>query len=125
MVTNASELTGDVKIGGSLGCSDHALVEFTVLRYKGQVKSKVRTLNFRKANFQLFKELNRTPWETVLGDKGAEQSWQIFKDAFHRAQELSIPQCKKSGKQGKRLAWLVKLKSKKEMHWHWKQGQVS
>ena len=32
LVTNASELIGGVKIGGSLGCSDHALVEFAVLR---------------------------------------------------------------------------------------------
>ncbi|GAB0209193.1 hypothetical protein GRJ2_003385000 [Grus japonensis] len=131
MVTNASELMGEVKTGGSLGCSDHALVEFTVLRDMGQVKSKVRTLNFRKANFQLFKELvNRTLWETALRDKGAEQSWQIFKDAFYRAQELLIPRCKKSGKEGKRLAWmsqdlLVKLKGKKEMHRQWKRGQVS
>ncbi|KAK4831255.1 hypothetical protein QYF61_016725 [Mycteria americana] len=39
MVTNASELISDVKIGGSLGCSDHALVEFTVLRDMGQGKS--------------------------------------------------------------------------------------
>ena len=56
LVTSASELISDIKIGGSLGCGDHALVEFTVLRDMGQVKSKVRTLNFRKANFQLFKE---------------------------------------------------------------------
>ncbi|KFQ75677.1 hypothetical protein N337_11763, partial [Phoenicopterus ruber ruber] len=91
----------------------------------------VRTLNFRKANLQLFKELvNRTPWETALRDKGAEQSWQLFKEAFHRVQELSTPRCKKSGKEGKRPAWLsqdllVKLKAKKEMHRQWKQGQVS
>ncbi|KFZ63214.1 hypothetical protein N338_03891, partial [Podiceps cristatus] len=97
----------------------------------GQAKSKVRTLNLRKAKFQLFKELvDRTPWETALRDKGAEQSWQIFKDAFHSAQELSIPRCKKSGKKGKRLAWLsrdlwLKLKEKKEIHKQWKQGQVS
>lgn len=32
MVISAGELTSDVKIGGSLGCSDHTLVEFTVLR---------------------------------------------------------------------------------------------
>ncbi|KAK4829571.1 hypothetical protein QYF61_005240 [Mycteria americana] len=30
MVTNPSELIDDIKIGGSLGCSDHALVEFAV-----------------------------------------------------------------------------------------------
>jgi len=70
LVINASELTSDTMIGGSLGCSDHALVEFAVLRNKGHVKSKVRTLNFTKASVQLFKELvNRTPWETALGDK--------------------------------------------------------
>jgi len=66
----------------------------------------------------------------VLRDRGAEQSWKIFKDAFHRAQELSIPRCKKSGKEGKRPAWLsgnllVKLKSKTEMHRQWKQRKVT
>jgi len=56
--------------------------------------------------------------------------WQIFKDTFHRAQELSVPRCKKSGKEEKRLAWLsqdllVKLKGNRELHREWKQGQVS
>ena len=58
--------------------------------------SKIRMLHFRKANFQFFRELvNKTPWETVLMGKGAEQSWQIFKEAFLSAQELSIPRCSK------------------------------
>jgi len=58
-------------------------VEFAVLRNMGQAKSKVRTLNFRKANFQLFKEfVNETPWQTALRDKGEEQRWQIFKNVF-------------------------------------------
>lgn len=62
MVTNASELFSDVKIGGSLGCSDHMLVQFTVLSDASQTKNIVRTLNIRKANSQLFKDLaNRTP----------------------------------------------------------------
>ncbi|PKU44326.1 hypothetical protein llap_5378 [Limosa lapponica baueri] len=94
----------------------------------GQAKNKGRTLNFRKTKFQLFEELvNRTPWETALGDKEAGQSWQIFKDNPHRAQELSIPKCKKTGKEGKRparISWdlLVKLMGKKEMHRQWKTG---
>ena len=42
-------------------------------------------------------------------------------------QELSVPRCKKSGKEGKRPAWLsqhllVKVKSKGELH---RQGQVT
>ena len=70
MLTNASELIGDVKTGRSLGCSDHTLVEFTLLRDMGKARSIVRNLNFRKANFQLFKELvSRTPWETALRDR--------------------------------------------------------
>jgi len=66
----------------------------------------------------------------VLRDSGANQSWQIFKDAFHRAQELSVLRCKIPGKEGKRPAWLsqdllLKFKSKMELHRQWKQGQVS
>jgi len=129
LVTKLKELICDVKLRGSLGCSDHALVEFAVLRDVGQMKRKVRTPNFGKANFQLFKKfVNRTPWETALRNKGTEQSWQTFKDAFHKM--LSISMCKKSGKKGETLAWmsgdlLAKLKAKKEMHRQWKQGQVS
>lgn len=48
MITNASELIPDVKIGGSSGCSDHTLLEFTVLMVMGQARSKGKTLNFRK-----------------------------------------------------------------------------
>jgi len=41
MVTSTCKLTSDIKIGGRLGCSDHALVEFTVLNYgvRQRVKS--------------------------------------------------------------------------------------
>ncbi|KFR03253.1 hypothetical protein N306_07323, partial [Opisthocomus hoazin] len=91
----------------------------------------VRTLNFRRANFQLFKKIvRRTPWEMVLRDRGTEQSWQVFKDVFQRAQELSIHKCKKSGREGKRPAWLrqemlVKLRKKSELHRQWKQGLAS
>jgi len=63
----------------------------------------------------------------VLRGRGPEQSWQIFKDVFHRAQELSVPRCKKSGKEGKRPAWLssdmlAKLKSK--VSGDWKKGNI-
>jgi len=60
-----------VKFGSSLGCSGPALVEFAVLRNKGQMKS-IKALNCRKASFQLFKELvNITPWETALMNRGS------------------------------------------------------
>ena len=105
------------------------MVEFMLRRAMRQVKSN-RKLNFRTADFQLFRELiKKTPWETVLMGKGVEQSWQIVKEAFFKAQELSIHRCSKSRKEGKRPVWLnwdllVKLKSKKKTHGQWEQGQV-
>jgi len=39
------------------------------------VKSRVRALNLRKANFQVFKVLvDRTPWETAFRNIGNGQS---------------------------------------------------
>lgn len=59
-------------------------------------KSKIWTLSFKKAHFQLFKEVNiRIPWETALRNKRVEK---IFEDAFHRVQEIVIPRCNESRK---------------------------
>lgn len=55
MLTTADELIKEVKIGGSLGCSNHALMEFLISRNMGLAKSKVRIPNFRRVNFQLLK----------------------------------------------------------------------
>lgn len=51
MVTNINELIGDAKFRGSLGCSDHTLVEFAVLRDMCQIRNKASTPYFRKVNF--------------------------------------------------------------------------
>lgn len=41
-------------------------------------------LNFRKANFQVFREtVNRIHWETSLRDKEVEQRWEICREVFH------------------------------------------
>jgi len=49
LLTYISELIGDIRFGGCLGCSDHAMVE--LLRDIGQEKNKIGKLSFRKANF--------------------------------------------------------------------------
>ncbi|XP_035169883.1 uncharacterized protein LOC118159406, partial [Oxyura jamaicensis] len=67
VLANVEESIREVKTGGCLGFSDHALVEFVILRNMGLAKSRVRTLNLRTANFWLLKELLAgIPWETVL-----------------------------------------------------------
>lgn len=53
LLTNAEEPPGAVRTGGNVGCSDCALVGFMILRDIGWAKRIVRTLNLRKANFQL------------------------------------------------------------------------
>jgi len=55
MVTSASELIRNIMIEGHPRCSEHLLVEFAVLRNKGQAKCNVRTLNLKKARFLLTK----------------------------------------------------------------------
>lgn len=76
-----------------MGCSHHVLVQFMITRNVDVAKSRVSTLNLKRLNFRLFKKLLEViSWETVLRDKGIEQSWQHFEDGFLRAQELSIVQ---------------------------------
>jgi len=86
VLTKAEESIIEVKIGGSLGCSDHALVEFMIWRNAGLGKSRIRTPNSRRANFGLYKELlDGIPWENVFKGTGIEQSWQLFKDTLSKS----------------------------------------
>jgi len=88
--TNTEASIKEIKIGGSLSYSDHALVEFGISSNAGLAKSGIRILNFRKANFGLFKELlDEISQETALRNSVTEHSWQNFKNAFLRSQELS------------------------------------
>lgn len=88
-----------------VACSNHALVKFSILRGTGQVKSRVGTLKLRRANFQLFRALvHGIPWEIALRGKGANDSWEIFKNIILRVQDLSILMCKKTGRGGRRPA---------------------
>ena len=50
VLSNEEESIREVKIRGSLGCSDHALVEFVILKNAGLTKSRARTLCFRRVN---------------------------------------------------------------------------
>ena len=74
--------------------------------------------DFGRVNFRLFKELlAKISWDAVLKDKDVEESWLLFKDAFLRAQELSVPLNKKAGRGGRKLAWLSKdLLRQRKLH---------
>lgn len=75
VLASVEEIVKQVKIGGSLGCSNHALVKVVIPRNMGLVKSKVRTLNFGKVNFRLIKELlDVISWEAWGQRRGADNS---------------------------------------------------
>ncbi|GAB0178017.1 hypothetical protein GRJ2_000267000 [Grus japonensis] len=120
ILTDKEGLVGDVKLKGSLGCSDHKMVEFKMLRATRRACSKLTTLDFRRADFCLFRDLlGRIPWDKALEGRGAQDSWLIFKGHLLQPQEGCIPKQKKSSKNTKRPPWmnkelLGKVKHKKE-----------
>ena len=88
VLLNEEGLVGNVKLKGSLGCSDHEVVEFKILRGARRGHSKLTTLDFRRADFGLFRDpLGRAPWDKALEGRGAQESWLIFKDHLLPARE--------------------------------------
>jgi len=131
VLTNKNRLLEDVKVGGSLGCRDHEMVEFRILRGGSRAISRITALDFRRANFDFFKDLlGGIPWVRALEGRGVQESWILFKHHFLHAQDQCIPMSKKSSKGGRRPAWvskklLAKLKWKKKVYRMWKEGQAT
>ncbi|GAB0180427.1 hypothetical protein GRJ2_000508000 [Grus japonensis] len=131
VLTNKEGLVGNVKLRGSLGYSDHEMVEFKILRAARRVHSKLATLDFRRADFGFFRDLlGRAPWDKALEGRGAQDSWLVFRDHLLQAQKQCIPTKRRSGKNTTWPAWmneelLDKLQHKKEAFGGWKQGQVA
>ncbi|GAB0204363.1 hypothetical protein GRJ2_002901900 [Grus japonensis] len=131
VLTKKEGLVGNVKLKGSLGCSDQQVVELKIHRAVRRAQSRLTTLDFRRADFGFFRDLlGGVPWDKALEGRGAQDSWLVFKDHLPQAQERCIPTKRESGKNTKRPPWvnkelLGKLKHKKEAHRGWKQGQVA
>jgi len=123
-------LVEDMKAGGSLGSSDHEMVNFRILSRGSRVISRMKTLEFRRANFGLFKEpLLGIPRVMVLEGRGVQESWLLFKNHFLHAQDRCIPLRKKSRKGGKRLAWMIKellaeLRWNRKVYGMWKERRA-
>lgn len=67
VLTNKEKLMNN-KFTGNLGCSDYEMVEFKILRGSKRVCRKLATLDLRRADFELFRELHGR----VTGDKALE-----------------------------------------------------
>ena len=109
--TNRDGLVEDVRVGGSLDCSDHdhEMTEFRILHGGRRAVSRITTLDFRRANFGIFKEvLGGIPWVRALEGRQVQENWSLFKHHFLHAQDWCIPLGKKSSKGGRRPAWMSK-----------------
>ena len=71
---NREGLVGDAVVGSFLGQSDHDMVEFSILGEVRSGVSKTATLDFQRADFELFRTLvGRVPWESVLKGRGVQE----------------------------------------------------
>ncbi|GAB0204465.1 hypothetical protein GRJ2_002912100 [Grus japonensis] len=99
VLTNKERLVEDVKLKGSFGCNDHEMVEFMIFRVVRRAHRKLTTLNFKGADFCLFRDLlGRIPWDKALEGREAQGTWLVSKDHLLQAQERCIPAKRKSGK---------------------------
>ena len=71
----------NVKLKGSLGCSDNKIVELKVLMVSEKVCSKFAVLDFRR-DFEIFMELlGRITQEKALEGRGTQESWSVFTES--------------------------------------------
>ncbi|GAB0185133.1 zinc finger protein 777-like [Grus japonensis] len=80
VVTNKEGLVENVKLKGSLSCSDPEMVEFKILRAARRVHSKLTGLDFRRADLGLFRNLlvftNKCSSRTAQVAEGKGRDWE-------------------------------------------------
>ncbi|KAK4806205.1 hypothetical protein QYF61_001128 [Mycteria americana] len=131
LFTNREGLVSHVMVGGRLGQSDHETIEFLIRGEVWRGVSRTATLDFRRADFGLFRRLvERVPWEAALMGKGVQEGWTFFKEEVLKAQERAVPRCRKTSRRGRRPAWLTRelwleLRKKRRVYDLWKKGQAT
>lgn len=68
---------GEVMIGGCLGRSSHKGFEFKIFGDMRKSVSRTNTLDFRRADFKLLKEL--VLWESAFKAAEVHTCWSLFK----------------------------------------------
>uniref|UniRef100_A0A672UTJ2 Reverse transcriptase domain-containing protein n=1 Tax=Strigops habroptila TaxID=2489341 RepID=A0A672UTJ2_STRHB len=126
VLTNREGLVGNVTLQGGLGSSDHEMVEFEILRTVRRACSKLTALDFKKAEFGLFRNLlSKVSWDTVLEGRGPKTAGR-----YSRITCYMLKTRRKCSRRARRPPWmdkelLRKLRGKKEAYRRWKQGQAA
>lgn len=80
MIIKKEELVVNGKVGGNHGWSHHKVVEFRILREGSKAKSRAASMDFRRADFNLFRYvLGISPKDIALERRRTHDSWLIFK----------------------------------------------
>ncbi|PKU47352.1 dtw domain-containing protein 2 [Limosa lapponica baueri] len=109
VLANKEWLLGNMKLKGSFDCSDHEMVEFKILRVVRRAHRYLTTLDFRRKDFGLFRDLlGKVSWDKALEGRETQGTWLIFNDHLLQAQERCVPTKRKSGKIARRPAWMNK-----------------
>ncbi|CAM2112663.1 unnamed protein product [Caretta caretta] len=83
LLTNWEELVGAAKVDGNLVGSDHEMVEFRLLTQGRKESSRIRTLDFRKADFDSLRELmGRVSLENKMRGKESRNAGCILKNPY-------------------------------------------
>ncbi|XP_060136500.1 uncharacterized protein LOC132592834 [Zootoca vivipara] len=127
VLTNSDDLVSGVEVAGSLGGSDHALLEFIIQRKGAAKHTKTQILDFKKADFRKLREtLDEIPWTEILKGKGVHDGWEFVKREKLKAQLQAIPMRRKHGRCLKKPGWLSKeLRFKRDMYKKWKKGEIT
>jgi hypothetical protein len=131
ILTNRDEMIDNVEATGTLGGSDHAILEFNILEAQAIEYTQTRVLDFKRANFNKLREtLGRITWMRILKGKTTQEAWEILKSEIIKAQSSTIPTKKKNNSSQKKPAWLHKelsdkLKDKKDKYKNWKEGHIT
>ncbi|PKU34443.1 glycerol kinase [Limosa lapponica baueri] len=128
VLTKKEGLVGNVGLKDSLGCSDYEMVEFKILRAARSVHSKLTTLDFRRADFGLLRDiLGRITWEKALKGRGAQGSWLVFKDHLLQGAVYPKKEVRQNSQEGckdeQRALGQTQKQKGKETYRGWKQGQ--
>ena len=79
---------GNVKAGDCLEQSGHEIVKLSIIGDVRRVTSKAAILNFKRADFDLFRTLiAQIPWESLLKGKGLQEARVLLKMEILKAQE--------------------------------------
>ena len=93
LFTNRPDILREVKVVDGLPGSDHDAVYFSInLGRRRFLRQKRLVYNFKKANFDLFREmLSKVPWDCCFLSESINECWKNFKDVLSSVADQCIP----------------------------------